>query len=422
MKRTIFLSAVLCLLTLLCSHTKAENTNTDELRHAIYIEPLSVKRGTTEHTLSVKMKNEYDAMGFSFSLTLPEGFSVALTGGIPDVQLSTERTNSTHIDKFESTIDDNGKLTVIASNDKGDGEITGNDGEIALVRIVLPADAAAGNYTIVVHNLSINLTNGDDAITEDLGVKRDIETTLTIDNGITLDENSTEVPSPATGVDVRVFRTIKANEWSTICLPFAMTEAQVKTAFGDDVQLGNFCDTQSEYDDADNVVGISIAFEKATEIEANHPYIIKVSQPITEFAVDNVDINPAEEDALVEVDNGLTGRRRVVYGGMYGTYHAQTELEKFSLFLNSNKFWYSTGLTKMKAFRAYFVMMDVLTDVENAAARISFSFNDRDEETTGIVSRQEQTKGGACYDLQGRKVVKPTKGLYIRNGRKEVER
>ena len=39
---------------------------------------------------------------------------------------------------------------------------------------------------------------------------------------------------------VRVKRTINANEWSTICLPFAITAEQVKGVFGDDVQLGDF--------------------------------------------------------------------------------------------------------------------------------------------------------------------------------------
>lgn len=411
MKRTIFLSAVLCLLTLLCSHTKAENTNTDELRHAIYIEPLSVKRGTTEHTLSVKMKNEYDAMGFSFSLTLPEGFSVALTGGNPDVQLSTERTNSTHIDKFESTIDDNGKLTVIASNDKGDGEITGNDGEIALVRIVLPADAAAGNYTIVVHNLSINLTNGDDAITEDLGVKRDIETTLTIDNGITLDENSTEVPSPATGVDIRVLRTIKANEWSTICLPFAMTEAQVKTSFGDDVQLGDFTGYETVEENGD-ITAITVNFNTVSALSANHPYIIKVSKAISEFTVDQVDIDSEDEPMI----NYGTKRKP---NAIVGTYVANTIVENGCLFLSDNKFWYSVGATKMKAFRAYFDFFDLLPDFENnyAESRVSIMFND--ETPTGMGLSTISHSEGTVYDLQGRKVASPkAKGLYIVNGKK----
>lgn len=251
----------------------------------------------------------------------------------------------------------------------------------------------------------------------------DVAFTITIgepvDTRTVLDENSTVEPVAETNADVRVLRTINADEWSTICLPFAMTEAQCKAAFGEDVQIADFVDTQSTYDDADNVVGISISFDDVTAIEANHPYIIKVAQPVTEFTVDNVDIDPAEDDALVEVDNGLTGRRRVVYGSMYGTYHAQTTLEEYSLFLSNNQFWYSTGLTEMKAFRAYFVMADVLTDVENASSRISLAFAD-DDMTTGIKNHGQKGRNGNTYNLQGQRVGKFRSGLYIRNGKKFI--
>jgi hypothetical protein len=66
----------------------------------------------------------------------------------------------------------------------------------------------------------------------------DVTFTITIDDRIGLDENSKTAPKAISGVDVRVTRTINANEWSTICLPFAMTAAQVKAAFGDDVKSG----------------------------------------------------------------------------------------------------------------------------------------------------------------------------------------
>ena len=111
----------------------------------------------------------------------------------------------------------------------------------------------------------------------------------------------------------------------------------------------------------------------------------------------------------------------MVYSGFYGTYHAGTVLDEFTLFLNDNKFWYSAGSTKMKAFRAYFDFLDVLTSVENAASRVIMSFGD---ETTGIGATLNDTgqmiNDRFVYDLQGRKVAQPQKGLYIKNGRKEV--
>ena len=231
-----------------------------------------------------------------------------------------------------------------------------------------------------------------------------------------LDEASTTVPEAATGADIRVKRTINAGEWSTLCLPFAMTAAQVKEVFGDDVQLGEFEGADSKLE-GDDVVGITVNFSIVSSIEANHPYIIKVGKAISEFTLDGVDITPDEDGACVEFDNGKSGSRRVVYSGFYGTYHAGTELEEFTLFLSGNKFWYSAGATKMKAFRAYFDFLDVLTEVEEAGARIAITF---DENTPTGISSMGITTDGEVYDLQGRRVAVPGKGLYIQNGKKVV--
>ena len=232
-----------------------------------------------------------------------------------------------------------------------------------------------------------------------------------------LDETSTTVPTAAEGVDVRVKRTIKAGEWSTICLPFAMTAEQVKAAFGEDVELGDFNGTESEIDDADKVVGITARFGDVTAIEANHPYIIKVSKAISEFTVDGVDVTPEEDEAYIEFDNGKSGSRRVVYSGFYGTYHADTVLDEFTLFLSDNKFWYSTGLTRMKAFRAYFAFLDVLTEVEEAGAPVYISFGG---DTTRLDLMNIDGEDSNYYDLNGRVVKTPQHGVYIKNGKKVI--
>ena len=40
---------------------------------------------------------------------------------------------------------------------------------------------------------------------------------------------------------------------------------------------------------------------------------------------------------------------------------------------------------------------------------------------TGIaISELSQKSAGTCFDLQGRRVAKPAKGLYINNGRKVI--
>jgi hypothetical protein len=72
----------------------------------------------------------------------------------------------------------------------------------------------------------------------------------------------------------------------------------------------------------------------------------------------------------------------------------------------------------MKAFRAYFVLLDVLTDVERANARISFSF---DEGTTTAVREIGKTSpDSSLYNLQGQRVEHPRHGLYIKDRKKVI--
>jgi hypothetical protein len=238
-----------------------------------------------------------------------------------------------------------------------------------------------------------------------------------------LDELATTVPAAATNFDVTVKRTINANEWSTICLPFAMTEAQVKTAFGNDVVLKDFNGIEST-SEGDDIVGIEVKFNTATAIEANHPYLIKVSNPISYengFTVEAVNIEPSEELSVDkdETKYKIGGKWYYFYNSFVGTYVANTTVPENGLFLSGNKFWYSNGSTIMKGFRGYFSFMDVLSEVANASTRIGFNF----DETTGIKEVHGNTNAEGTYDLQGRKVEKPTnKGLYIVNGKKVVKK
>ena len=238
----------------------------------------------------------------------------------------------------------------------------------------------------------------------------DIEFTVTIgENRVVLNENSTTPPADAEGVNVRVKRTISAGSWNTICLPFAMTEAQCKAAFGNDVELADFSAWSSEEDDDGNIVKLEVDFADVTEIEANHPYIIKVSTDMTEFSVDGVDI-AAEEEPTVQV-----GKKKAERGYFIGTYTANTEVPADNLFLSGNKFWYSSGLTQMKGFRGYFELADVLTEAEESGARITVRIDGSPMDVK--VLKGNAPSDGIYYDLSGRRTENPGKGYYIVNGK-----
>lgn len=243
---------------------------------------------------------------------------------------------------------------------------------------------------------------------------------ITVTKCVVLDELSTMAPTAATDVNVQVKRTIKANEWSTICLPFAMSEAQMKAAFGNDVQLGDFVGYEKK-EDGENIVGITVKFKTVKAIEANRPYVIKVSEAISEFLVDGVTVTPVDEPCI-EYDNGKTGHQRVVLSRFVGTYVAGVKLADlvaggyYPIFLNGGKFWYASESTKtMKAFRAYFDFYDVLASVEENSVKM---FIDVESESTQIDELIPETSNETIYDLSGRRVSKVERGIYIVNGKK----
>ena len=78
------------------------------------------------------------------------------------------------------------------------------------------------------------------------------------------------------------------------------------------------------------------------------------------------------------------------------------------------KFWYSKGNVNVKAFRGYFVFDTI--DVDYDTARMDITFDD----ATGIKNVGHAANAEKYYDLSGRVVSKPGKGIYVRNGQKMV--
>ena len=365
------------------------------------VEDVEALPGTTgKYVLKINV-GDGEYTGFQFDIQYPAtGFSTPSTGK------STVNASwiGGSINPGDLT-DGKGRVSALSmSNDL----IPAGDIEIGTVSFNVADDVSLDEYEVTISNFEF-LSGTTRTPVSDVTFKVKVVNALTV----ILDDTSTTLPENATGVNVVVKRTIKANDWSTICLPFEMSEEQVKAAFGDDVELADFTRWSSEEDDDGNIVSINIDFTDVTEIEANHPYIIKVTETISKFNVDGVDIE-VDEEPVVQV-----GKKKAERGYFTGCYVANTEVPENNLFLSENKFWYSKGLTKMKAFRGFFELADVLTAVEGADSRISMSFDNQAEGIKETSSLKSQSSN--LYDLQGRRVVKPGKGLYIQNGRKVIK-
>ena len=134
------------------------DTDISQLENTIYIGNVSAEKGK-DMTLSVKMKNSVVAEGFQFDLELPEGVTVAKDAdGFAEAYLSTERTSSRKTNTFDADFEANGALRVMAGSTNG-STISGNDGEVATIKLNVASSVAEGSYPIVLRNISISDSN-----------------------------------------------------------------------------------------------------------------------------------------------------------------------------------------------------------------------------------------------------------------------
>lgn len=339
-----------------------------------------------EGVIVINLNNDEIISSFQFDVTLPDGVSFVMDGDAP-VAEPTSRLGNLDV---SSSLQDEHTARFLSADLKG-GHLNGNSGPIFCVKVTTTLESgevAAKLSGIVLSKEGIKET------------PEDIDFNVNVFDGVILHEENTKKIAKQSGVNVKVLRTIEAGEWSTICLPFDMDEDQVKAAFGDDVELKEFVSAEATTD------AISIKFKDADEFAKHTPYLIKVSSDITEFTVNDVDI-AKEADIETEDDNENL---------FIGTYRAQT-IDEEGVFISGNKFWYSAGKTKIRAFRCWFEFDETL-DAYDGSRSIEYDFIDG---TTGINNAVRQLPNdGNYYNLKGQRVDKPSKGVFIVNGKKVV--
>ena len=372
------------------------------------VEHVSIPQGG-QGTLEVRCDFDTECTAFSFDLELPEHLTL-LTDS--DGELVYEIGFGGTLHQLQGTLLSNGSYRFSCiSMDK---EALPQNSVLLRTEVQVDESAVLGDtFTGCLTSIEFTTMNSTPLYLTD--VTFDIEIT---DARIVLDEYSTTLPSDASSVDVRVRRTLKANEWSTIVLPFEMSAAQWKSIFGEDAHLMNFTGYVAAEDAAGDIASISVKFSEvaATAVfEANHPYVLKVTSDISEFTVDGVDIVVEEEPVVATVK-----RTRRQWSELIGTYVNNTEVPEKTLFLSGNKFWYSKGLTKMMGMRAYFDFYDVLTVVDESSVKAVMDFND---EPTAIVDLKTRTANNV-YSVEGLyygdnvDLDRLPKGIYIINGKK----
>jgi uncharacterized protein (TIGR02145 family) len=204
--------------------------------------------------------------------------------------------------------------------------------------------------------------------------------------------------------DITLTRTLQTGGWNTFSVPFSIATPSGWTV----KELST-----ASYNGGTNT--LSLTFSDAASIVAGHAYMVKVDANVVNPTFSNVTISSSTSATIV------TGEVEFV-PSINPT--ALTLNDKSYLFVSGgNKLTWASSGSSMKGFRAYFHILN--KDIANARF-FSMGFGD-DDQTTGIINLTPTLSEGegAWYDLSGRRVQNPAKGIYIqrlqgKNGKRVI--
>lgn len=219
---------------------------------------------------------------------------------------------------------------------------------------------------------------------------------------------------------VTLTKPLKANVWNAICLPFSMTEQQVRNAFGEDARIAEF----KKVDESGKKTVASFGMHYYQLITAGKPCLIKPSR-VNEndtYTIKGVTIDAEQAQTIADSNKKFD---------FVGTY-APTTMPANSHFLGSNdgKLYYITADKEISGLKAFF------KPVSTSNAKLSIAFdstdNDFDNNTTGIEAIKDymdqdtanSSANKGIYNINGQfmgtnPAILP-QGIYVKDGKKFI--
>ncbi|MBR4337058.1 MAG: hypothetical protein IKP91_02300 [Bacteroidaceae bacterium] len=196
----------------------------------------------------------------------------------------------------------------------------------------------------------------------------------------------------------------KDGSWNTICLPFDVDIEDSPLAGADVRQL-----TGASYEEGT----LTLEFTAVTEIKAGEPYIIKWEEG-------NDLVNPVFKGVEV-VGPGLSEARfdigeemALSFKGTYAPVKYTSENKSILLVGDNSALYYPQAGAFTNPQRAFFELEGIeVGDVESNAIGLRLDGATR-------INMQTTASDAVYYDLSGRRVVEPTTGIYIVNGKKVI--
>lgn len=199
---------------------------------------------------------------------------------------------------------------------------------------------------------------------------------------------------------VKLNRTLVANKWNTLCVPFAISEEEIKANFGEGTLVEKF----------EAVNGNAVNFADATSIEAGVPYLIKPTVAGTTYTFNGKEVSADAPKA--------EGNADVTFQGIYSpTDITNNGTVKAAGVTEDGKVLFVNAGSHTKAFRCFFTISD---NASITPAMLKISIKGVETAINSIVMGNNNAADNAIYNLQGQRVNGNSlaKGIYIKNGKK----
>lgn len=227
---------------------------------------------------------------------------------------------------------------------------------------------------------------------------------------VILDEKSESYSTPSIGTtgsaEVHLTRTFSANSWNSLCVPFAISDAEVKDQFGNDAKVAEFT----------GATATTLEFSSCTGIEAGKPYLVYIPEGATQtkFTFKGV---TAFASQPIDVEQQGSANEKTTF---HGYFHKSTA-PKGSYVLRKNQVYHLVSDMDIKGFRAVLI--------DGTATQRVFTQWSLDGTTTGIGNIDANViQRYNVYNTNGQMVRHAATslddlphGVYIVNGKKVIK-
>lgn len=227
---------------------------------------------------------------------------------------------------------------------------------------------------------------------------------------VILDEKSESYSTPSIGntgsAEVHLTRTFSANSWNSLCVPFAISEAEVKTQFGNDAKVAEFT----------GATATTLEFSSCTDIEAGKPYLVYIPEGATQTKFTFKGVTAFASQPTDVEQQGSTNEKTTFHGYFY-----KSTAPKGSYVLRKNLVYHLVSDMAIKAFRAVLI--------DGTATQRVFTQWSLDGTTTGIGNIDANViQRFNVYNTNGQMVRHAATslddlphGVYIVNGKKVIK-